>query len=254
METAVETVAPLLRKDQVEEMEGERQAAEQKLRSPNFLGDKGTVSEQLRSLVHQLESQRPRPYKSEDIDSAIRREAELRAQIQIGMLSQEEMRKCPPGAVDRHRAWEKKNMPRIEEWQNIQRRLNAENDDRESASIEQFRPTQSTMNMHNALIPGKQYHLPPYGAGLPVTFSDEQLAMLRVLNPQLADMLGSLSNVDRSKVKETISGIGLSQPSAAAVAGKRGVEKREAKKRTMSQEQKDAMKAGRDAAKARKSA
>jgi hypothetical protein len=41
------------------------------------------------------------------------------------MLSHEEMRKCPPGAVDRHRRWEKKNK-KILEWQNIQRRLNAE--------------------------------------------------------------------------------------------------------------------------------
>lgn len=254
METAVETkpIQPLLRKDQVEDMEAEKQAAEQKLRSPHFLGDKGAVAEQLRSLVHQLESQRPRPYNAQEIDAAVRREAELREQISQGMLSQEEMRKCPPGAVDRHRAWERKNMRRIEEWQNIQRRLNAENEDRESASIEQFRPVQSTMNMHNALIPGKQFFLPPFGAGAPVTFNEDQLALLRVLNPQLADMLGTLSNADRAKVKETL-GIGMSE---RAKDGKRGVEKREAMKakRTISEAQKAAMKAGREAAQARKAA
>lgn len=236
MEAAVETkpVPALLRKDQVEEMEAEKQAAEQKIRSPNFQGDKFAVREQLQALVHQLESQRPRPYGSEEIDRAISREAELRERISMGMLSQEEMRKCPPGAVDRHRAWEKRNVAAIEEWQNIQRRLNAENEDRESASIESFRPVKSTMSMDNALIAGKQFFLGPMDAGLPVTFSNEQLAILRALSPQLADILCTLTNVDRAKVKDTLSaGIGLTaQPE---------------KKRTLSPAHKAAMKAGRDA-------
>jgi hypothetical protein len=239
MEAAAQTktVPPLLRKDQVEDMQDELRAAEQKIRSPNFLGDKSAVAEQLNSLRHQLERQAPKPYGSDEIDAALKREAELRGQWTQGMLSQEEMRKCPPGAVDRHRSWEKKNMARIEEWQNIQRRLNADNEDRESASIEMFRPTQSTMNMHNALIPGKQFYLGPADAGLPVTFSNDQLAVLRTLNPQLADMLGSLSNVDRAKVKDTIGGIGLSAEPKKA-------------KRTLSPEHKAAMLAGRKAKKA----
>lgn len=218
MEAAVETKSSpaLLRKDQVEDMEGERQAAQQKLRSTTFLGDKSAVAEQLRALEIQLESQRPRPYRSEEIDSVIKREADLREKIKIGMLSQEEMRKCPPGAVDRHRAWEKKNMPLIEEWQNIQRRLNAENDDRESASIENFRPTANTMNLHNALIPGKQFFLPPHGAALPVTFTSEQIEMLRMLNPGLAEMLGTLNNVDRGQVKEVLNTATSDKPARKA--------------------------------------
>lgn len=235
-------------------MEDEKRAKEEQLRSATFRGDKGEVSEQLRALVRQLETQRPRPYKSDEIDNAVRREAELRSQIRDGMLSQEEMRKCPPGAVDRHRAWEKRNASRIEEWQNIQRRLHADDDDLESASIENFRPVQSTMNMHNAMIPGKNIFLPPAGAAIPVTFSNEQLAMLRLLNPQLADMLATLTNVQRAQVKDTLSGIGMEQPSIHSVAGKRGVEKREAaKKRKLSPEHLAALKAGREA-KARKAA
>jgi hypothetical protein len=168
------------------------------------------------------------------------------------MLSHEEMRKCPPGAVDRHRRWEKKNKKRILEWQNIQRRLNAQNEDRESASIENFRPTVSTMNLDNALIPGKQFYFGPANAGLPVTFSAEQLAVLRAINPGLADMIGTLSNRERQNVKDAM-GIGLAEPSEASKDGKRGVEKREAKKkRSMSPEQKAAMKAGREAAAAAK--
>jgi hypothetical protein len=237
METAVQSKpAPaLLRKDQVEEMESEREAANQKLRSSHFQGDKGAVAEQLRALEHQLESQRPRPYSSEEIDGAVRREAELRGEIRQGMLSQEEMRKCPPGAVDRHRAWEKRNMARIEEWQNIQRRLNAESDDRESASIERFRPTVNSMNLDNAMIPGKQFFLPPAGAAAPVTFSDDQIAVLRALNPAIAEMLATLNNTQRASVKATLTG-------------------EAPKKRTMSHEHKEKMMAAAKAAREAKKA
>lgn len=246
--------APLLRNDQVEELEGEKSTMENSLRNPNFKGDRGEVGKQLRRLNDQLETQRPRAYGSQEIDGAVRREAQLRSEIKQGMLSQEEMRKNPPGAVDRHRAWEKRNMPKIEEWQNIQRRLNAGNDDRESASIEQFRPTANSMNMDNAQIPGKLIYLPPAGAGAAVVFTDEQLAALRAHSPELADKMASLSNPQRQEVKDVLTGIGLSEPSQASIDGKRGVEKREAAKRVMSQEHKDKMKAGREAAKAKKAA
>jgi hypothetical protein len=35
------------------------------------------------------------------------------------MPSQEEMRKAPPGAVDKHMGWEKRNKPKIAEWKNL---------------------------------------------------------------------------------------------------------------------------------------
>ena len=205
---AVEKVTPLLRQDQIEDMESEAQAAEQKLRSPNFLGDKGIVAEGLRALQHQLETQRPKPYTETEIDAAVKREAELRAMWTQGMLSMEEMRKCPPGAVDRHRAWELKNKKLITEWKNIQRRLNVGNPAREMASIERFRPTVSTMNMDGAKIPGKQIYLPPVTSGLPVTFSDVQIALIRELNPAIADMLGGMDNKQRAKVKQVIANEG----------------------------------------------
>ena len=258
MQTQIaESKVSLLRTDQVEEMEGEVGALQEKLKNPNFQGDRGEVSEQLRRVHYQLETQRPRAYESHEIDAAVKREMELRADWLNGMLSQEEMRKCPPGAVDRHRAWEKRNKPKIAEWQNIQRRMNAGSEDRESASIERFRPVASTMNMDGAQIPGKQIYLPPNMAGLPVVFSAEQIAIIRLCNPQLADMLGTLTNVQRAEVKDA-----LTVPTAAQIRSRKGVEKREAMKRernakpkrTMSDEHKAAMKAGREAARARKAA
>lgn len=196
--------AALLRPDQVEEMEGERESLKKILNDREARVDRGAVMDQLRRVDHQLETQRPRPFAAEELDRAVKREAELRTQWLEGMPSQEEMRKCPPGAVDKHRAWEKRNKVAIAEWQNIQRRLNAGNDDRESASIERFRPVSSSLNMQNALIPGKQFFLPPEGVAPGVTFSNAELQILRETNPALADTIGLLNNEQRASVKEML--------------------------------------------------
>lgn len=239
---------PLLRHDQVQQMEEDIRVCNEKLQNPR-IEDKGVVRDQLNRIQRQLETQRPRPFASAEMDAAVRREAELRDEISRGMLSHEEMRKSPPGAIDRHLQWERKNIKKIEEWQNIQRRMTAGSDDQESASVERFRPTNSTMNMDGALIAGKNFFLPPYGAGLPVTFSNDQLALLRQMNPDLADRLATLDNRTRAEVKDALDGKGIglseqSEPSAASIAGKKGAEK---KKRKLSAEHKAAMKAGREA-------
>lgn len=217
----MEQAAALLRPDQIEEMEGERQALERKFKNPN-VEDKGVVAEQLRRLDNQLETQRPREYKSDEIDAAVKREAELRAGWTDGMLSQEEMRKSPPGAVDRHLQWERKNKSAIMEWQNIRRRLNHGSDARESASIELYRPTVSRMNMDNALIQGRQYFMPPESAARGEVFTDAQIAMLKQIFPGIADKIATLSNTQRQEVKAELT--------QAQIDGRRGYEAREARK------------------------
>jgi hypothetical protein len=233
MEVATKQLVPtdrdLLRPDQIDEMEQEKAALIVKMHNPVI--EKGPVRESLRRLERQLETQRPRSFEGKDLDRAVAREQELREKIREGMLSHEEMRKNPSGAVDRHRAWEREKMPLITEWQNIQRCLHADNDNREMASIESFRPTTSTMNMDSAQIPGKQFHLPPPGAAPVVTFNAEQLALLRTLSPQIAEQLGTLSNEQRREVKDALS---------------------EKPKRTMTPEHKAKMLAGAAAARAKK--
>jgi hypothetical protein len=258
METQVATnpKVSLLRVDQIEEMEGEREGMRKKLQNPN-IQDKGIVADQLRKLDTQLETQRPREFSSAEIDNAVRREASLREEWSKDMLSAEEMRKCPPGAVDRHLAWERKNKAKISEWQNIMRRLNAGSDAREIASIERFRPEVNTLNMHNAIVAGKTYFNAERITSAAVVFSDEQIAMLKTLDPSLAEKIGLLSNAQRGEVKEVLS--------KAQIDGKRGVEKREATKkekvvpvpvpvvekpkRVLSPEHLAKLKAGRDKAK-----
>lgn len=195
--------ASFLRPDQILEIQDDIKVSQAKMHSP-YIQDKGEVQEQLRRMQVQLEAQAPKPYRSDEVDRAVKREEELRGLWLNGMLSQEEMRKSPAGAPDAHRAWEKRQKANIFEWQNIMRRLHVGTDDTEVCSIERFRPTVSTMGMHDALIPGKQYHLPPVGAAPAVTFSDEQLAVLRTLNPALADQIALANNVQRAEIKTVV--------------------------------------------------
>jgi hypothetical protein len=248
--TATFPTSPLLRPDQVEIARDEIKALEGKLQNP-LIQDKGQVQKQLVNARRLTDAQTPQP-PADALEEGrmVSRSKELLEKILDGMPSQEEMRKAPPGAVEKHRAWEKRNKPRILEWKNLQLRLTAGSGDRDAANLEKFRPTASTLNMDNAFIPGKQFYM-AHTKGPAVTFSDEQLAFLKEQGFEPALM----SNDQRQVVKEHLSGgIGLAEDAAerASANGKRGVQKREARKRTLSPEQKAAMKAGREAAAKRK--
>jgi len=240
---------PLLRPQQVEEAKSEIKALETQMVSPH-IEDKADVHRKLLRVRKTFEEQVPRtPTSVEEEGQMVSREKALLGDILRGMPSQEEMRKAPPGAVDKHMAWEKRNKMKIAEWKNLKLRLNP--GEREAANLERHRPTGSTLNMDNAYIPGKQIYIPE-NVGSTVTFNDQQIAALRLVSPQLADALALMSNPERAQVKDAIAGIGLAEPSAASIAGSKGVEIREAKKRTMSAAQKEAMRKGREAAKAKK--
>lgn len=222
---------PLLRPAQVEEAKAEIKSAEAKLQSPH-IEDKGEVARQLRRLTKSFQEQVPQPPKSgEEEGRMVERSKSLLEEILRGMPSQEEMRKAPPGAVDKHMKWERANKAKIMEWKNLQLRL-THGQEAEAANLERHRPTGSSLNMDNAYITGKQIHIPD-GVGSTVTFNDAQIAVLRLVSPQLADALSLMSNDQRGRVKDAIAGIGLAKPKA--------------EKRTLSPEHKAAMKAGREA-------
>lgn len=238
---------PLLRPDQLQTAKEEIKSLENKLSHP-LIQDKGEVRRQLVRARKTLEMQTPQPPSSpEEEGRMVARSRQLLGQILEGMPSQEEMRKAPPGAVDKHRRWESRNKPKILEWKNLQLRLKP--GEGEAANLERHRPTASSLNMDSAQIQGKNFFMPET-SGPSVTFNDQQLAMIRQLSPAMADALALMSNHDRQQVKDTITGIGLAEPSAASVAGHKGA----AKKRELSEAQKAAMKAGREKAAAAKAA
>lgn len=210
MQTQTFDTKPLLRPDQHQTAVEEIKSLEFKLQNP-LIQDKGEVHKQLRRARHTLEMQTPQPPQdAEEEGRMVSRSKELLDQILQGMPSHEEMRKAPPGAVDKHRQWERRNKLRILEWKNLQLRMTVGSGDREVANLERYRPRASTLNMDNAQIPGKQFFM-PNTSGPSVMFSDEQIALLRQLSPQLADALSLMSNPQRQEVRDAVVGIGLSE-------------------------------------------
>lgn len=196
---------PIMRPAALEAARDELKMLEGKLHSPH-IQDKGEVYRQIRAVDKSIEMQTPKAFVGAEKDAAVRMEAQLREEWMEGMPSQEEMRKSPPGAVEKHMEWEKRNKEKLSQWKNIRLRLHATDGDYTDgsvANIERFRPKTSTLLMDNAQIPGKQIFLPPVVAQ-GVTFSAEQLALLAQVSPELAGSLALLSNTQRAEVKQVI--------------------------------------------------
>ena len=199
--TATFDTKPLLRPHQVEEAEAQVKSSEAKLSNPAIL-DKGEARKQLMRARSSLETQRPKP-PTDAVEEGrmVKRSGELLNDILAGMPSQEEMRKAPPGAVDKHSGWEKRNKLKILEWKNLQLRLRP--GEREAANLERHRPRDSSLSMDNAFIPGKQVYIPD-NVGSTVTFSDAELAQMDALKPGLRDTVGVMSNEQRQVVKDML--------------------------------------------------
>jgi len=170
-----EKTKSLLRPAQVEELTSEKGNLEE-MASYKFTPNRGEVIAALRRVDNTLNEQAPKPFVGEDLDTAVKEEAQLREEIQVGMLSQEEIRKNPPGAVGRLQAWEKRNKEKILAWKHMTLRLNIGSDDPDVANFERFRPTRNTLNLDNAQIPGSSYFLPStdpnYGEKHDAIFND----------------------------------------------------------------------------------
>lgn len=91
-------------------------------------------------------------------DELVREERELAEKIRAGMLTHEEMRRNPPGAVGRHMRWEAANKDNILAWKNLRRLNNPDDTDEDLANIEMLRPSLGVAGassfMADAQIPG----------------------------------------------------------------------------------------------------
>jgi hypothetical protein len=130
--------------------------------------DMGTIVKRRNGLRVDLEKNEPRAYETAQLDAATKREAQLLRDITEGMPTQAEMRRSPPGSVDKHLGWEAVNKAKIMEWKNIRRRLQVSGDAEtreavDASNLEKYRPAGgvSELSMDNAAIPGKSIHLPP---------------------------------------------------------------------------------------------
>ncbi len=167
-----ERTTPYLKPIEVEQKAVELKRLQESLSAPphirNQLQDVGTLVRRRNDIRRNLEENAPKPYETADLDNAVARGKTLLSEIVQGMPTQAEMRRAPPGAVDKHMKWEQHNKPKILEWKNIQKCLHAAGDADvadavDTSNLERYRPSGGAgeLNLDNAVIPGASIHLPP---------------------------------------------------------------------------------------------
>ena len=102
--------------------------------------DVGILMNRRRKAQKQLDSQSPEPLTGAEKDKLNLLEKKLRDRITHNMPTDEVMRKNPTGAVDWHQRWEKATKPLVRMWKNVRIQLNPDNEDRDLANIERYRP------------------------------------------------------------------------------------------------------------------
>lgn len=201
----------LLRETQVRECREELSRLDGMLNAPPHIRSRVDVQEAHRRrgrLRRELEAQTPQPYDAREKDAAVRRFHQLGEEIKVGMPSSEVMRRNPPGAVQQHQAWERRNKKKVLERKHIGLRLHATGDldpvlGEAAINIELLRDhsTGRDLAMDGAQIPKtSDFH---FGAPRPesVVLSDEQISTLQEVDPELAGQLALMDSETRGKVK-----------------------------------------------------
>jgi hypothetical protein len=208
-----ETTTPLLTADQMLGYQEEEKQLQGQLSAPPHIRKQiqnaGAMADRLRQVKKLIETTAPRAYAPAERDGAVGRLQELEAQITAGMPTQEEMRCNPPGAVDKHMAWERRNKSAILEWKNIRRRMHMTEIGngpvevaKDISNIEHLRPhglTQS-MDMAGAQITRKNFFIPP-GVTHGVVLSDAEIATVRAIDAELADKIAIMTPEQREALK-----------------------------------------------------
>ena len=145
-----------LRPQQVLDLKDEKKRLETFIKRDDV--DRKDARINLRKVNEMIVEQSAKQLTGQDLDSATKRIDTLEAEIKKGMLSDEEMRKSPPGAVGKHMAHEKAQKGNIQEWKKLQCAVHAGDTNPDLANIERLRPKKSSMNMHNALVSGTEHH------------------------------------------------------------------------------------------------
>lgn len=150
-----------LRQHQIEEANHEKERLTAQLSNPH-VQDRPAVHRELRRIDRMLEHESPPDLTPHQKDVVAVEERNLRDAITADMLSQEEMRKAPPGAVGRLLAFERKHKQNILRWKNCVLALNKGNPNPDIANLERYRPATrpSDPSMHAAMIPGKTFSFP----------------------------------------------------------------------------------------------
>lgn len=197
-------MSSLLRPSQVNDLKEEQKRIQDQLSGKNGsqLQDAGSARKQLRNIGKMLHDQAPSELKGKDKDAALKRIETLKGNIQKNMPSKEEMRKCPSGAIAKHQAWEKNTKADVNEYKDLMLKANYGTDDAEIASIEKIRPNKSTLNIHNELVSGQQFHNIESVTGGTISFSDSDLALIKERAPEHYGKLALMDNESRKLVRQ----------------------------------------------------
>lgn len=145
----------LFRPWEADEIKQNKVALTRALESPH-IEDKSAVRDAIKRLSAMEVEHGVPDLTPDERDHANKRVKELEEQIKEGMLSHEEMRRNPPGAVDQNVWWEKKNKRRVALWRDLNAALHKgipADQAHALFSVERLRPRVSRFNMDNAQIP-----------------------------------------------------------------------------------------------------
>ncbi len=135
----------LLKAEQIQDLHEEKDQIDAALAPTNPFRSKISkpqlMHQRRKAIDRQLEDYAPEKLDGMEKDKLANLEKELRAAWTTNMPTEEEMRKNPPGMVDRHRKWEKLNKKIIGQWKNVRRQLEPDSDDKDLANIERYRPS-----------------------------------------------------------------------------------------------------------------
>ena len=196
-------VPTLLRKEQVEANKTEVARLEHTLKQPHAQ-DHGNIHRQLRNLKKTLDELTPTQYNSDQIDSAVRRKAQLEEELVVGIPSMTELRRNPSGTRSKLIEWERKNKDKWLELKYINMRLEPENP--EAGNVEYLRPLGSPneISLTNAQIPGKIMSIPAGNVEPGAVASDTELEVLGDVDPELRSRFATLTGEQRSAILDAV--------------------------------------------------
>ncbi len=145
----------LFRPWEADEITSNKKTLRRALESPH-IEDKSAVRDAIKRLDGMEREHGVPDLTPEERDKAARRVKELEEQIKEGMLSHEEMRRNPPGAVDQNVWWERRNKKKIPLWRDLNAALHKGIPADQAQTLfspERLRPRTSHLNMQNAQIP-----------------------------------------------------------------------------------------------------
>lgn len=117
--------------------------------------NKSEAASAIRRIDERLQ-QAPPDLTPDQRDKTAKMVENLESELKDGLLSHEEMRRCPPGAVDQNKRWLNRNKAKALAWKNGLAALNKGIDPSEASdlfSLERLRPRTSKLNMDGAIIP-----------------------------------------------------------------------------------------------------